>query len=183
MKPNQFSLIFSFKIKEIKSHENILILKFFYSNSNYKKEENIISIIINKEKNLEFLINKDFKCNTNIKIEENIFYLICIICDAKNKNMALYINNEKILAKNISKEKIAQADYCYKYIFKANQYPNFTEEINVLLGDHNFYGILGEILLINIALDKQSVAHIFNSNKYYSNLLYSNEIKLNLFAK
>ena len=177
-KPSQFSLVFSFKIKEIKKEEEILIFKFFHSS--YKGKDNIISIIINKDKNLVLLINKECIWDTNIIIEPNKFYLVCFICDKSNKNMALYINNEKISTQNIFKEKLVKTDNCYKYLIKKNQYPNFTEDINILIGDDYFYGIMGEILLINIALEKQSIEHLFNSKDYYSNLLYRNKIKLNL---
>ena len=70
-KPSQFSLVFSFKIKEIKKEEEILIFKFFHSS--YKGKDNIISIIINKDKNLALLINKECIWDTNIIIEPNKF--------------------------------------------------------------------------------------------------------------
>ena len=178
IKPSHFSLIFSFKVKELKKEEEILIFKFFHSS--YKGKNNIISIIINKEKKLVLLINKECKWETNIIIEPNKNYLVCFICGKDFKNMALYINNDNIQPKNVFQEKMEQTEYCFKYLTKKNQYPKFTEEMNVLLGDEYFYGILGEILLINNALDKKSIEHLFNSNEYYANLIYRNEIKLNL---
>ena len=170
---NQFSLIFSFKIKEIKDEEDIIIINLI------KEKTSLFQIIINKQKNL-VVSSKEAKLNTNIIIEKEIFYFLCININQKNKSFKIYINNEKTSKENILMEKIFPSCFCYNYSSNSFKFPTFSENINVVLGDINFYGILGEILLINIELDAKSVEHLFNSRGRYGNIIYKNKFKNNL---
>ena len=174
---NQFSLIFSFKAYEIQKKKDITILKFFIITQGKK---NIFDILINKEQNLVININKDSLWNSNIIIKSNKFYLICIVFEKSNKNLNIYINEEKTSNNDIIKEKLSSCNFCYKYTSSKIQFPNFCEKMNAQIGDDNFFGIIGEILLINKNIDTNSIEHLFNSNEYYANLINKNKIKYNL---
>ena len=172
---NQFSLIFSFKIKKIKKEEDSSFFKLFYLN--IKGKTNVITTLINKDQNLVIAINKDAIWNTKIQLEQNKFYLICIIYEKNSKNIKLYINS-----KNTSNNKLPEkiSNNCYKYTSLKILFPNFVDNMNVQLGEDNFYGILGEIILINISLDTKSVEHLFNSSEFYAKLIHINKINLYL---
>ena len=169
---NKFSLILSFKIKEIKGEEDIIILNLI------KGKTNIFGIIINKKRNLVISF-KDTKLDTNLIIEKEIFYFLCIILYKNNKSIKIYINKEMASEKNILKEKIFSSCFCYNYSSAKFNYPHFSESMNVIIGD-NYYGILGEIFLINIELDTKSVEHLFNSEEHYGDIIDNNKCKKNL---
>ena len=162
------SLIISFKIKEIINKEDIQIFQLSQNN-------NIISIIIDKENNLIIKSNKDSKLYTNIIIDKNLIYFLCIIFNKKSKNIMLYINTEK----SISTKEIIFYN-CYKYANKAISYPNFVDNMFINLGDKNFYGVIGDIFFINEKFEKDSIKHLFNSYEYYPYLLNRNKINFSL---
>ena len=169
---NEFCLIFSFKINEINSSEDIIIFNLTQSGKN-----SIIRISIDNKKRLAISFNKDSQWNTNIIINENIFYLICLNYNKNNKVATIYINTEQ---KSIGK-KVYIVENCFKYISKKMKNPNFSNDMSIQLGKKkNFYGILGEIILINIELDEKSIMHLFNSNEYYGDLIYGTNINNNL---
>ena len=61
---------------------------------------------------------------------------------------------------------------CYRYIYKKINRPHFLDDMIIQLGKENFYGVLGEVVLINKDLDEESVKLLFNSKEYYGNLIY-----------
>ena len=171
----EFSLIFSFKINEIRNNEDIIIFNLTQIGKNSS-----IRIIIDNKQNLNIVFNKDNKCNTNIVIEKGKDYLVCLVYDKTNKTTNLYINTDKTSKKDINPERHFLTLYCFKYSFKKLKFPIFSEKMDMQLGKKNFYGILGDILLINSELEDNQIAHIFNCNEYYSDLIYSKNINNSL---
>ena len=168
---NEFSLILSFKINKIKKVEEIPLFKIFGATP--KGKHNILSIIIDKEQKLLILNNENSKWNTNIRIITNKFYFLYLYFNKSHKNITLYINEKE--NKDDDKEEKICDDKCNKYISEKVQYPNFYEKMIGKLGDEKFYGILGEILLINQELDMKSIDYLFNSKGKYPDLLCGNK--------
>ena len=166
---NEFSLVLSFKITKMKKGEEISVFNLIK-----KDKTNIIKVLINKDSNLVIANNED-KWNTKILINENKFYLLCIMSNSKSKNMFLFINADIIISLNATGIKTYFTDCCYKYM-KKMPYPKYNENMDILLGNKNFYGILGDIILINKELKEKIIENIFDSNEYYGNLLYRNSI-------
>ena len=176
---NDFSLIFSFKINEYKNEEEIILFNITHFGNN-----SIIRIIINNDKNLIIAFNKKSILTTNIIIEQEISYWLCITYNHSNEQVTLYINTEKTSKKDTIGQNIFINKSCYKYTFKKKlQKPNFKDNMIIQLGKKDFYGILGEILLINIKLEENSVEHLVNSKDYYGNLIYVKKFNNNLINK
>jgi hypothetical protein len=53
----------------------------------------------------------------------------------------------------------------------------------IQLGKENFYGVIGEVVLINKDLEEESVKLLFNSKEYYGNLIYGKNFDNNLIKK
>ena len=168
---NEFCLIFSFKINEIKSSEDIIIFNLTQLGKN-----SIIRISIDNAKKFIVSFSKESIWNTNIIINENIFYLVCLNYNKNNKIATIYINNEQ---KSIGK-KIFSTENCFKYKSKKMKNPNFTNDMSIQLGKKNFYGILGEIILINSELEERSISYLFDSKEYYGELTNQKYINNNL---
>ena len=171
----EFSFIFSFKINEIRNNEDIIIF-----NLTQIRKNSSIRIIIDNNQNLIIVFNKDNKCNTNIVIDKGKDYLVCLVYDKTNKITNIYINTDKTSKTDINPEKHFLSLYCFKYSFKKLKFPIFSEKMDMQLGKKNFYGILGDLLLINSELEDNQIAQIFNSNDYYSDLIYSKNINNSL---
>ena len=174
-KKNDFSLIMSFRIKTIQNKE----ISIFTLTKNGFIKESILYILINKENKLCFLINKEQKLETNIIINENKCYILCITYNKKNKILTVYINNEKNSNIN-SLQKSFYEDSCSKFIYKNIQCPEFIENLIIKLGDDTYYGIFGEIILINLELEEKSVEYLFNNSDYYGDLISGNNSKQTL---
>ena len=171
----EFSFIFSFKINEIRNNEDIIIF-----NLTQIRKNSSIRIIIDNNQNLIIVFNKDSKWNTNIVIDKGKDYLVCLVYDKTNKITNIYINTDKTSKTDINPEKHFLSLYCFKYSFKKLKFPIFSEKMDMQLGKKNFYGVLGDILLINSELEDNDIAQIFNSNDYYSDLIYSKNINNSL---
>ena len=52
--------------------------------------------------------------------------------------------------------------------------------MNAILGDNNFLGILGEILLINIELDTKSIYQLFDCKEKYAYIINNNKFRNDL---
>ena len=166
---NEFSLFLSFKIIKMKKGEEISVFNLIK-----KDKTNIIKVLINKDKNL-VIENNDDEWNTKILINENKFYLLCIMSNSKSKNMFLFINTDLVVNLNASGNKTYFTDCCYIYSRRIS-YPKYNENMDILLGSKNFCGILGDIILINKELKENIIENIFDSNEYYGNLIYRNNI-------
>ena len=173
--PTEFSLIFSFKLNEIKNNEDIIIL-----NLTQIGKTSIIRISIDNKKNLIIAFNKEYKWNSGIIINEGKFYLICLICNNKKQEAIIYANTEKCSKEVKFNQKVFDNECCYKFNTKKYKYPVFINDMNIQLGKKNFYGILGEIILINKELEEKSVGNLFNSNDYYGELINQRVIINNL---
>jgi len=165
----EFSLTLSFKITKMKKGEEITIFNLIK-----KEKTNIIKILINKQHNLVIANNED-EWNSKIIINENKFYLLCIMSNSKSKNMFLFINTDLVSSPDAKGAKTFFADCCYKYSKKIS-YPKYNDNMDIILGNKNFYGILGDIILINKELKDNIIENLFDSNEYYGNLLYRNNI-------
>ena len=175
-----FSLIFSFKIDKIEGKKDTDIILF---NLTKLGKSSIIRILINKENNLLIKFNNESECNTNIIIEKEKSYLVCIIYNNKNNNLTIYINNEKTSSTDIVGQNVFLTKSCYRYIYKKINRPHFLDNMIIQLGKENFYGVLGEVVLINKDLEEESVKLLFNSKEYYGNLIYGKNFDNNLIKK
>ena len=153
---NEFSIIFSFQLIHIDADVTILNI--------INKVKKIFSLSIKKD-NLNIEIHNDFKWNTNIKINKKIFYFICITYIKKNKCLKLYINNDKKI-EEIKKDNV--------------NIPKFVKDMNAIIGDVNLNFILGDIFFINKELDINTVKQLFNSKRYYNNLIIRNNANCDL---
>ena len=175
LKKDDFTLVFSFRIKNI-INEDISI---FNLTKNDNTNESILYIIIDKEKNLLINFNKEQNLETHIKIDENKSYMLCITYNKKKKISRVYINNGKDYDNNNLKNTFYE-NSCSKYISKNIKCPECTENLIAKLGGKNYFGIFGEIVLINLELKENSIEYLFNSNDYYGNLISENNLKLDL---
>ena len=179
-KPEEFSLIFSFKISKIINEDEIILFNLLHNDNN-----SIISVLINKERKLVIKSNKD-TWNTNLLIDKDKCYMLCITRNKKNKEVILFINidgNNSKNGKNQRGKKLFFTECCFKYNSKKMNFPRFLENMNIQLGNENFYGILGEILLINKELvdnDKNLIDHLFNTKEFYANLICKRNLNDNL---
>ena len=165
-KTDEFSLIFSFKITEIKNEEDIILF-----NLNQKAQRSIIRILINKDNELVIKINTKSEWKTKIKIIKDKFYFCCLIFK-KKEEIIFYINTDE-------KSNIINGQIMNKYTFKKIEYPEFGSSMIIQLGKKNLYGIFGDIHIINKMLNEKNVNQLFNSNEYYSKLIYKNINNIN----
>ena len=169
-KTNEFSLIFSFKIKEMKNKDEIILFNLMVN-----EKKSLIRFLINKNNNLIIINNDNSNYNTKIIIKEDIFYFCCLVFNKNKKNSILYINTDKGTDKGIANDQ-----KIIKYSMEL-AYPLFDKNMIMKLGEKNFYGILGDLIIINKELDQTDVENLFNSKEYYSHLLnFMKDINIDL---
>ena len=178
-KLNELSLVLSFKINKIINDEEISIFNLLEKDA----KTSIISVLINKEKNLVIKTNKN-DWNTKIIIYKEKFYLLCVKYQKDSKsNPLIYINTDESSDKKTQGLKFLSTDCCYKFMTKKNNYPKFKSNMKIQLGSSNFFGVLGETLLINKAFAENSIEHLFESNEYYGDLISGNKVNYDLIEK
>ena len=188
LKINDFSIIFSFKITDIKDKDSISILNLYN-----KSSKSILHVFLDKNNYLNIKYT-DKIWNTFIKIKENTFYLICISYLKSlligNSKLSLFINesiNEELVKdENIKGIKIEDADSCYYYKkkMKNNNSIDLSKEFLLELGNNNFIGIVGEFIIINKTFTKENIHHLFNLKENYSKVLsqiYNNYGIINVY--
>ena len=178
-KPNELSLVISFKINKIINDEEINIFNLLEKDA----KTNIISVLINKEKNLVIkTIKKDW--NTKIIIYKEKFYLLCVTFQKDSKsNPIIYINKGESSDKKTQDQKYHSSDCYYKFMIKKNNYPKFTSNMKIQLGSSNFFGVLGETLLINKEINEKSIEHLYKSSEYYGDLIFGNKVNFDLIER
>jgi len=175
---NELSLVLSFKINKIIDQE-ISIFNLLEKDA----KTNIISVLINKEKNLVIKTNKN-DWNTKIIIYKEKFYLLCVSYQNDSKsNPVIYINTDESSDKSYRGQKFLSTDCCYKYMSKKKNNLKFSSNMRIQLGSSYFFGILGETLLINKEFKEKSIEHLFESNEYYGDLIFGNKANYNLIKR
>ena len=172
---NEFSLIFSFKINEIRNDEEIIIF-----NLNQIEKNSMVKIIIDNQNNLNIEFIKNSKWNTNILIEKNKDYIVCLTFSNSSKLAKIYINTDKVSNSNIKNDKLNSTFFCCKYTSKKMKPQNFSENMFIQLGNKNLYGILGDIVFINKEIEDKDIIQLFNSIDYYGDLIYGKNLNNNL---
>ena len=162
-KLNSFSMIFSFNLSKIcNDNEDIVLLNL----GNYEQENNILRIIINKEKRiLKIVDGKNNEWNTNISINLNKDYLICLSQESKmfEKKLDLYINDNN-----------NRFNY---YSSKNLGFPAFYQSLTLDLGKSNFEGLFGEFLIINKKIKSEDIYHLYKLEGNYADIISTIDYK------
>jgi hypothetical protein len=98
-------------------------------------------------------------------------------------NPFIYINTDESSDKNTKDQKFISTDCCYKFMSKKNYYPKFQSNMKIQIGSSNFFGILGETLLINKEIKEKSIEYLFKSNEYYGDLIFGNKVNFDLIKR
>ena len=164
-KNGEISIIFSFKILRGEINKVIEILEFF--DQNFKS---VLKLYINEKECLilELPENKK-KLETNKKIKKNVCYLLCISINknkkkSKIKTIGLFINSKNINENNNHNEP------SYFILEKINSL-NLSQNLSLVLGKNNFFGIIGDFLVINKELTKDNCKNLFNLSENYAKAL------------
>ena len=162
-KPNEISIIFSFKISKIEINKSIDIVEILDI-----KKRSILKLYINEKGILILTQSQNYKLDTKSMIKENVCYFLCITIinsSIKSSELNLFINSET----NNYNTKINNLD--------------FSKEFSLALGKNNYIGFIGEFLIINKALNKKNVSNLFNLKEDYANNLRKFIYEFKIFPK
>ena len=154
------NIIFSFKILNIVSNKVIEIMEFFDHNM-----ESSLKLYIDQKVSLILeLPQNNNKLETNKIIKENVCYLLYISIPkniTKTKTIELFINSNEKTKDNIE-------NY---FVFDKISYFNLSQNLSLVLGKNNFFGVIGDFLIINKQLTKNNYMHLFNLTENYAKAL------------
>ena len=170
-KTNYFSLIFSFRIMKIENNKEDTILFNLVNNSN----KIILKIIVTQADNILKICYSNAEWQTNIKINLNKDYLICLGQEKKSywKKLHLFINQKK-------KKKSGEEEFEH-LTCSSIEIPDFDQILKLELGETNFEGLFGDILIINKKIRSKDICHLYNLKEDYGEIISSinNIIDLN----
>jgi len=149
-KISELSIIFSFKIFKIEMNKIIDILEILDN-----KNKTFLKLYINEKGFLVLEQTENIKLEIETKIKGNLCYFLCIsiINDIFNNELQVFINTEdKIYHKKVNN------------LF-------LSKEFCLSLGKYNYFGIIGDFLIINKAIHSKRIKHLFNLNEDYANYL------------
>ena len=153
---SEYSIIFSFNIFNTNTAEDIVLFNFLN-----KDQKTIFKLFLDKTtKQLKLNIGKKDDYNTEININENQNYFLCI-CPKKEfigGSIHFYIKS------------LADSNYNHHTINTSS--PNLNHTNFIELG--KFDGILGELLMINKAINEKDIFHLFNIKNDYADILCFN---------
>ena len=158
-KIKEISIIFSFKIIKIEIDKIIDILEVFYN-----KKKSILKLYINEKGFLSLEQSENIKLETEIKIQENFCYFLCATI-FKGSEVNFYMNGE---------DKI--------YYKKLNNF-DLSKEFSLALGKNNFFGVMGELLIINKSISNKKINHLFTLKEDYANNLRKIYYDFKMFPK
>jgi len=163
-KVNETSIIFSFKIFKLETNKDIDIFELFDQNM-----QSLIKLYINEKGFLKLGQSENKNLDTKIKIKENFCYFLCIsisknIKKYKGANANLFIyqknTNDKELKKNHSSFQLEKINGL-----------NLFSDISLALGKNNFFGVIGDFLMINKELTSEKCEQLFNLKEDYAKAL------------
>ena len=156
-KVSSFSLIFSFKLTKIENNKKDSIILNIVNNEN----KIILQILLTQPKNiLKIIGHKAVEWNTNFKIDLNKEYFICLPQEKKTvgKKMHLYISKKND----------------FEHLFSTSmEIPDFDQPFLLKLGESNFEGIIGDLVLINKKIRSKDIVHLFNLKEDYADIITS----------
>ena len=158
-KSKEISIIFSFKIFQLEVNKIIDILEIFDN-----KKKSILKLYIGEKGVLIFEQNENIKLETVTKIQEKYCYFLCITF-LKSSEINLFLDGE---------DKI--------YITKINNI-DLSKEFSLALGKNNFFGVVGELVIINKAITKNKINNLFNLKEDYANNLRKINYDFKMFPK
>ena len=161
-KLNEFSIIFSFKIFQSEQNKIVDILE-IYNN----KKKSILKLYLNEKGFLTLEQTEKVKIETSIKIKENFCYFLCISLNnyTFSSQLNLFVEGDN----KFNSKKINNLD--------------FSKEFSLALGKNNFFGIIGEFLIINKGLDNKKIEHLFNLKEDYANILKKINYNFKILSK
>ena len=151
IKSSEVSIIFSFIILYIEENKIIDIMEIFDS-----KMKNILKLYINQKGYLILEQTEDKKLETKIQIKDNVCYFLCISMNNsyfKSPEVNLYINTD-----------------INSYSGKINNI-DFSKEFSLVLGKNNYFGIIGDLFIINKAIPEKKRKYLFNLREEYPTVL------------
>lgn len=146
-KQSEFSVIFSFKLIR-KSREATSVELFNIKRVSDSKKLYSISI----DNNNTFVLNTEKEKNyipTQIKSVINKDYLVCLTHSSKTSLLTLYVNN-------IVFEK------------KVKYFSHTSSTIEINMGESNFNGLFGDLILLEKELERDIVANLYHLHENYS---------------
>ena len=149
-KLSEISIIFSFKLFQMEQNKIVDILE-IYDN----KKKSVLKLYINEKGFLTLDQNKKTIFETSIKIQENFCYFLCISFNNSmfNGKLNLFVDGDN----KFNSKKISNLE--------------FSKELSLALGKENYFGIIGEFLIINKALDDKKIDYLFYLKEDYANIL------------
>ena len=164
IKINEMSIIFSFKLFFMEENKIIEILEIFD-----KKTKSNLYLYVNEKGFLTIKQTENKKLETTIKIKENVCYFLSMSLTnsfTKGTEINLLMNKEK-----------------KPYTLKINNI-DFSKEFSLTLGKNNYFGIIGDFLIINKALaDKKKSSNLFKLREDYSIFLRKLNYKFQILRK
>ena len=147
---SEISIIFSFKLFQMEQNKIVDILE-IYDN----KKKSVLKLYINEKGFLTLDQNKKTIFETSIKIQENFCYFLCISFNNSmfNGKLNLFVDGDN----KFNSKKISNLE--------------FSKELSLALGKENYFGIIGEFLIINKALDDKKIDYLFYLKEDYANIL------------
>ena len=161
-KTSEISIIFSFKIFQKEFDKIIDILEIY----DYKKRS-ILKLYFNKKGFLSLEQTENNKVETSISIQEDYCYFLCLSYNNYTFNSKIYLNlngDEKSYEKKINTL-------------------DFSKEFSLVLGKNNFFGVIGELLIINKSINTKKVNHLFELNEDYANILKKISYNFKMFPQ
>ena len=158
-KIKEISIIFSFKIIQLEVNKNIDILEIYDI-----KKKGILKLYTDEKGFLILGQSESIKLETVTKIKDNFCYFLCITI-TKNGEVNLFLDGE---------DKI--------YLKKMSNF-DFSKDFSLALGKNNFFGIIGELLIINKAISNKKINHLFTLKEDYANNLRKIYYDFKMFPK
>jgi len=162
-KVNEISIIFSFKILNLEINKDIDILELFEQNM-----KNFIKLYIDEKGFLKLEQTEVKNLETNLKIKENFCYFLCLSI-SKNTKKSRGANANLFIYKNNTDDK-ALKNHSSFHLEKINGL-NLFNNISLALGKNNFFGVIGDFLMINKELTDYDCEQLFNLKEDYAKAL------------
>ena len=163
IKFNEISIIFSFKIFSIETNKDIDIFKM-----TDQKMKAFVKLYINEKGFLALEQSEVKNLVTNLKIKENSCYFLCISI-TKTEKKPKGTNGKLFIYQNDTNTNELNNNQISFQLEKINDI--LSKNISLALGKNNFFGVIGDFLMINKELRSENIHHLFNLKEDYAKAL------------
>ena len=163
IKFNEISIIFSFKIFSIETNKDIDIFKM-----TDQKMKAFVKLYINEKGFLALEQSEVKNLVTNLKIKENSCYFLCISI-TKTEKKPKGTNGKLFIYQNDTNTNELNNNQISFQLEKINDI--LSNNISLVLGKNNFFGVIGDFLMINKELRSENIHHLFNLKEDYAKAL------------